>query len=157
MSTNNIDRAKFIALLDDFALANQRVGSANPAIVVDPYIDVYRRNASEARAKLVDLVFPPPPAGVPTVVGMATRAELDALNRKKPMSAAEWNSLYTEGTEVVVVLDDGRKIETKTRSEAWETGSHNVIVLVEGKSGGYALNRVLPKSPEGSAPVTPAR
>jgi hypothetical protein len=153
--TNDAEKkAKLTELMDALEHANRLRGQALERGNDDPRIEGYRREAWVLRKAILDLVFPPAPANVvPIAAGRLSPGELAKLNKKKPMTPAEWNSLYTEGTEVTLVLDDGRMIETKTRSEAWATGSGTPIVLVEGKSGGYVLNRVLPKS--SAAPSQP--
>lgn len=45
------------------------------------------------------------------------------------------------GTEVIVVLDDLHLRVTKTRSVPWEVGHGDLLVLLEGKSGGYKMDR----------------
>ena len=47
-----------------------------------------------------------------------------------------------EGTPVMLTLDDGTKTFTVTRSLPWQLGHGAWVVLVEGKSGGWALERV---------------
>ena len=70
-------------------------------------------------------------------------------SKKLTAQAAKWNSEhpYPPGTQVVLSLDLGGEILTKTRSIAWilgensrGEGGHNVVVLVEGKTGGYSLD-----------------
>ncbi|MDE2022346.1 MAG: hypothetical protein KGI71_05560 [Patescibacteria group bacterium] len=51
----------------------------------------------------------------------------------------EWTAPI--GTEVIVTLDNGREIRTKTRSGAAIVGGERVIWL-EGISGCYLLSRV---------------
>jgi len=65
--------------------------------------------------------------------GAAARA---AVNR--------WNHLVRPGDPVSVLLDNGQRCETRTRSEAWTLGDGvgPAVVLVVGFSGGYALDRV---------------
>ena len=59
------------------------------------------------------------------------------------MNADAWNRKYPERTEVVVLMDDGRALITKTRSRAFEIGDGmQALVLIDGKTGGYALERV---------------
>lgn len=53
---------------------------------------------------------------------------------------------HNVGTPVLVTLDDGKLWQTKTRSEAWVLGDHTAVVMLEGKSGGYLLERVRPCS-----------
>lgn len=60
---------------------------------------------------------------------------------------ADWNELHPAGTPVVVTNDAGQPMHTKTRSEAWMLGAdsrspgHTPVVLLEGISGAYALER----------------
>ena len=60
------------------------------------------------------------------------------------MKASEWNAKHKIGRGVIVRLDDGKLKYTKTRSEAWELGHGQPVVMVEGISGGYDLARVKP-------------
>lgn len=46
------------------------------------------------------------------------------------------------GTDVDVRKDDGSIFKTKTRSQPWRLGHGEAVILVEGISGGYALERV---------------
>ncbi len=76
----------------------------------------------------------------------------DILNiRRATMSnesiVQEWNELYPPGTEVLLTNDDGKIEETKTRSIAWLLGSGHPVVSVEGRTGGYSLERIQPKQP----------
>lgn len=64
--------------------------------------------------------------------------------RKQAMTADEWNRLHKTGVGVVVKLDDGSLWHTKTRSEAWNLGHGQPVVMLEGKSGGYDLSRITP-------------
>lgn len=50
------------------------------------------------------------------------------------------------GTRVQVTLDDGSSWQTKTRSEPWRLASGHWVVLIEGRVGGYSLDRVTPIS-----------
>lgn len=50
---------------------------------------------------------------------------------------------HPEGTPVIVRKDDGTVIETKTRSAPWMLCG-TAVVLLEGISGGYSLDRVTP-------------
>jgi len=56
----------------------------------------------------------------------------------------EWNKNYKIGIDVEVMKDDGSTIFTKTMSLAWVLGGHTPVILLEGISGGYALERVSP-------------
>lgn len=53
----------------------------------------------------------------------------------------EWKAV-PEGTPVIVTKDNGTEFHTKTRSMAWLLGEHTAVIMVEGISGGYALERV---------------
>lgn len=53
-----------------------------------------------------------------------------------------WNALHPSGTRVTLTLDDGTKVDTRTRSEAWCLGDGTPVVLLEGKTGGWLLTRV---------------
>ena len=52
------------------------------------------------------------------------------------------NTKLPEGTSVLLRLDNGTQITTRTRSLPWQLGHGAWVVLVEGKSGGWALERV---------------
>lgn len=53
-----------------------------------------------------------------------------------------------EGTPVIVTKDDGSEFQTKTCSIPWMLGSssqgsgHTAVIMIEGISGAYALERV---------------
>lgn len=64
-----------------------------------------------------------------------------------------YNSEFPVGIPVWVALDDGRILDTRTRSEAWVLGGHSVVVMVEGIAGGYSLDRVTPKSQQPDPPT----
>lgn len=68
-----------------------------------------------------------------------SRARLRAQQR----TLAKWINV-PEGTPVVVTRDDGSKLETRTRSPAWLLGEHTAVVMVEGISGAYLLDRIDP-------------
>ncbi|MDQ3562705.1 MAG: hypothetical protein M3436_00720 [Pseudomonadota bacterium] len=53
----------------------------------------------------------------------------------------EWNATYPVATRVIVTLDSGKGMDTKTRSEAWLLGGHTAVVMVDGIVGGYNLKR----------------
>jgi len=46
------------------------------------------------------------------------------------------------GTDVIVTMDDGQEIRTKTRSEAQMMGGHSPVIWLDGISGAYSLRRV---------------
>ena len=58
------------------------------------------------------------------------------------MNAQDWNARFAEGTEVCVTLDNGDPWFTTTRSEAWELGHGQPVVMLSGRSGSFALERV---------------
>jgi hypothetical protein len=60
------------------------------------------------------------------------------------VTAEAWNAAYKPGQPVIVRRDDGSLWNTKTRSEAWNLGHGQPVVMLEGKSGGYDLSRVRP-------------
>jgi hypothetical protein len=60
------------------------------------------------------------------------------------ISANEFNVLYEEGTLVKYYPISGEDNfeETKTRSIAWELGHGEVVVMVEGRTGGVAVSNI---------------
>ena len=56
----------------------------------------------------------------------------------------KFNLRYRIGQHVNVETDSGKTITTKTRSEAWLLGGHTATILIEGISGAYLLDRVIP-------------
>ena len=58
------------------------------------------------------------------------------------MKVEDWNKNVPVGSIVKVRLDDGREIQTTTRSEAWLLGGHTPVVQISGKAGCYRLERV---------------
>lgn len=59
------------------------------------------------------------------------------------MNAEEFNSCISVGEEVIYINDLGQREETKTRSIAWDVCG-NALVKLEGKVGGYIVDRVRP-------------
>ena len=61
-----------------------------------------------------------------------------------------WNKCNPEGTDVTVLKDSGEIVTTKTRSKAYMLGAssshpgHTPVILVNGISGCYALDRIRP-------------
>ena len=53
-----------------------------------------------------------------------------------------WNDKCPPGTPVTLRLDNGDTLDTVTRSEAWLLGHGQAVISVDGKSGGWALERV---------------
>ena len=60
-------------------------------------------------------------------------------SKNKLLTAKEWNDKYPPGTIVVYTNAIGDKLTTYTRSEAWELGHGDPVVLLHGRAGGYAL------------------
>ena len=64
--------------------------------------------------------------------------------------AKEWNEKHPVGIAVIVTKDDRTEFKTKTRSSAYMLGEsgeypgHTAVVMLEGISGCYALDRVKP-------------
>jgi hypothetical protein len=71
------------------------------------------------------------------------------MNRPSPAKlgkqVAEFNKRVQVGDAVTVTKDLGEQFHTRTRSEAWVMGGHSAMVLVDGITGGYLLERVKPK------------
>ena len=66
-------------------------------------------------------------------------------SKRKPITAAQWNQAHRPGAAVIVKLDNGTLKYTRTRSEAWNLGHGQPVVMLEGISGGYDLARVTPQ------------
>ena len=75
-----------------------------------------------------------------------TEEQYKQIVNSKTMPADVWNERFKPGMEVTVVLDNRSLFETTTRGEAWEIAAGIAVVRVEGKSGGYRLNRVLSRA-----------
>ncbi len=60
------------------------------------------------------------------------------------MTANEWNEQHLIGTKIRYYLVSGQSEfhETETRSEAWELGHGEPVVLVQGRSGGVSLKHL---------------
>lgn len=58
---------------------------------------------------------------------------------RRSISADEWNRRYPVGTPVRYTNGEGKAMDTKTRSHAWNLGHGDPVVLIEGCSGGRAL------------------
>lgn len=56
----------------------------------------------------------------------------------------EWNAAHAIGTDVIVTKDLGEQFPTKTRSPAWVLSGHTPVIMVNGISGCYLLDRVRP-------------
>ena len=71
------------------------------------------------------------------------------------MTAALWNALYPEGTQVLTypgTLTD-EPLHTVTRSQAWSLGHGEPVVLVKGYAGGIVLDHVHPVDRGGPIPT----
>jgi len=55
-----------------------------------------------------------------------------------------WNFHYPPETKVQLTNDDGAIEETQTRSVAWLLGDGTPVVKVDGRAGGYLLERIRP-------------
>lgn len=73
-----------------------------------------------------------------------TGRSLKAYEKAQQALCDAWK--YPEGTSVTVRKDGGEVVATKTRSMPWMVGA-TAVILVDGISGGYALERVRPVSP----------
>jgi len=81
------------------------------------------------------------PVEFSTLQSLMTATEARAETEKALVEA--WNSTHEEsGCAVRVRKDDGSEVETKTRSAAWLLGGHTAVILLEGISGAFMLNRV---------------
>ena len=76
-----------------------------------------------------------------------TRERRERERERLQAQADRWNAAHPSGTPVVLTDDFGRKHETRTRSIAWVVCDH-VSVLVEGRTGGYLLDRIRPATKE---------
>lgn len=54
----------------------------------------------------------------------------------------DWNQTFKTGHPCLLRLDDGTEIPTRTRSWAWLTGGGHALVSVEGKAGGWDIDRL---------------
>lgn len=54
----------------------------------------------------------------------------------------DWNNTYPAGTPVTYTDDAGQSVYTKTRSEAWRLGDGTAVILLEGRTGSVAFERV---------------
>ncbi|WIW89272.1 hypothetical protein K3M67_04670 [Sphingobium sp. V4] len=60
----------------------------------------------------------------------------------------EWNKRYPIGQAVVVRLDSGEDLHTKTSTEAQLLSGHSAVIWLDGISGCYLLGRVKPVTEE---------
>lgn len=69
---------------------------------------------------------------------------MKSKNQDQMLLVGKWNSLYRPGQKVILEMDDGSKIETKTRSEAELLSGHSAVCWFEGVRGCYLLERATP-------------
>ncbi len=68
----------------------------------------------------------------------------DTRKESQEQSAQDWNNRHRIGVAVTVTRDDGSKVNTVTKSDAYLLGHGQAVILLEGISGCYALDRVGP-------------
>jgi hypothetical protein len=78
-----------------------------------------------------------------------TTSKHGAAARTLTKTVDDWNAKNPVGTPVTVRKDDGTIVHSITRSEAWLLGDHTPVVMVDGISGGYLLERVKPERRDG--------
>ena len=61
---------------------------------------------------------------------------------REPAAAKILDTAITPGTDVTVTRDDGSEWLTKTRTEPWQLGDGTWVVALEGRAGGFSLERV---------------
>lgn len=78
----------------------------------------------------------------------STEPRLPTATEQREIRAKRWRfRLATDAGAkhpVRVLLDDGRVFETFTRSQPWQLGNGEWVVLVFGRTGGFLLERVTP-------------
>lgn len=82
------------------------------------------------------------------MTGQRDRKLAQALRIRRPgLTAEEWNARYPVGTKVRLRshLDDTHTTEHFTRSEAWNLCHGEPVVLLSGKTGGWALSNLTPE------------
>lgn len=57
-----------------------------------------------------------------------------------------WNNTYPVGQPIELREDDGSITYTQAISRAWTLADGTHVVSVEGKSGGYSLERIEPRA-----------
>jgi hypothetical protein len=72
---------------------------------------------------------------------MSTPGQVKTNKKTETAAVHYWNRTYKTAEEVIVKRDNGDEFTTKTRGHAWMMGKRAVI-LVEGISGAYSLDRV---------------
>ena len=77
--------------------------------------------------------------------------EFRSIVNRRRLTATQFNQEHPPGTPCMLILDDRSIVETKTRGVAWDlgvpllrgSGGNRAVVCVEGRSGGYDLNRIV--------------
>jgi hypothetical protein len=59
-----------------------------------------------------------------------------------PNPAPDPDTTIPSGTAVTVTRDDGSPWLTRTRTEPWQLGDGTWVVALEGRAGGFRLDRV---------------
>lgn len=62
-----------------------------------------------------------------------------------------WNNHHPIGTAVTLRSDDGSDVATATRSAAWVLSGHTAVIMVDGVTGCYLLDRLTPTPVQTSA------
>lgn len=62
----------------------------------------------------------------------------------KLQSVEQWNERHPVGSDVIVRLDSGKDLQTRTRSRAEILSGHTPVIWLEGVRGCYILERVRP-------------
>jgi hypothetical protein len=68
--------------------------------------------------------------------------EISHRSGDNQMNAEDFNKKFPIGSDVIYTDDFGNEHKTKTRSDAWTLGSGHAVVCLEGRSGGYDINRI---------------
>ena len=58
-------------------------------------------------------------------------------------NAEAFNSKVSVGDEVIYIDDLDVEHKTRTRTLAWDIGSGSTLVSIEGKTGGYDVDRIM--------------
>lgn len=162
-STPNLDAAwrltGVVAARPRSGVVDVRITGAarhSDGVVAEP-TDPWRRTGAVVRAaeKLWRPLNTPPAAaverGMPTTKpgepNPAFWGSADVEQRVGKALAADGTVLGPDptipsGLDVTVIRDDGSRWLTRTRSEPWQLGDGTWVILLEGKAGGYALDRV---------------
>ncbi|KIX14989.1 hypothetical protein [Dethiosulfatarculus sandiegensis] len=67
-----------------------------------------------------------------------------SVNDFLQITVDHFNNSHPCPCDVEVTLDDGQKIETRTRKKAHLLGGHTPVIWLDGISGCYRLDRVRP-------------